>query len=178
MPNHRLTGHLTGRRTLALLAIWLCFQGVFAWLGGRLNEGGAQGPPDLLLFASPDALRVCIDALGEAGRALYLRTFYVDMVYPAVYSLLFASIFVLAGRRLGVEEAAGRLAALFFVGAAADWAENVCFLAIMRGWPEALAALFQAGAVFNHIKWGSLVLAIFLGVPALLVVLARRAAPR
>lgn len=169
------TRHLTPRRTFALLAAWLGFQGVLGWMGGELQKDGAQGPPDLLFFATPNALIERIELMGEAGRAFYLRTFYVDWVYPVTYSLLFASIVVLIGRRLGAERGAALIAPLFFVGALADWSENLCFIALMRGWPETPDALVQAGCWFNQIKWGSLVLALLAGLGGLLVLGLRRA---
>lgn len=169
------TRHFTPRRTLTLLAAWLGFQGVLAWMGGELQKDGGQGPPDLLFFATPGALIERIGLMGDAGRAFYLRTFYVDWVYPVVYALLFSSIFVLVGRRLGADRGAALIAPLFFVCMLADWAENICFITLMRGWPETPDALVQAGCWFNQVKWGSLVIAVVAGLVALGVLGVRRA---
>lgn len=161
------TRHITPRRALVLLALWLCIQGIFGWLGGELQKDGGLGPPDLIFFAEPHEIVARIDALGAAGRDLYLRTCFVDMVYPVVYSLLFASVFVLVGRRLDAEAGAAQIAPIFFAGALADWAENGCFLVLMRAWPEADRTLLSLAATFNQVKWGSLVLGLGVGLVAL-----------
>lgn len=52
-----------------LLGTWLLFQVAFGALA-TATPGARGGPPDLLFLATPRQLLDCLDALGEAGRAV------------------------------------------------------------------------------------------------------------
>ena len=167
----RLSTLATGRRTLALFGVWVLFQFAFA---AAAATSPPAAPPDLLFFASPTRLIDCLAALGDAGRAAYLRLFFIDLFYPAAYSALLASCLVLGARAVGREPQGARLALIPFAAALFDWSENVSFLALIRQWPASPPALVQAACVFNSGKWGLVMLSVVLALGALGLLISKR----
>lgn len=168
-----LSTWVTARRTIALLAAWLLFQVAFGAMAATAPAGG-KGPPDLLFLATPAQLLACLEALGEEGRAVYLRLFLVDTIYPLVYAALLAGCIVLGARAHGRAAMGARLAMIPFGAAVFDWSENVSFLALISRWPRSPPALVQAACLFNSAKWGLAGLSLLLALGALGALLVKR----
>lgn len=167
------TRWITGRRTLALFALWLLFQVAFGALAAAAPEG-TKGPPDLLVFATPAELLARLDALGEAGRVVYLRLFLVDTFYPVVYASLLAACVVLGARAHGREPLGRGLAVLPFAAAGFDWCENVSFLTLMSRWPRSPPALVEAACLFNSAKWSLAAVSVVLALGGLGALVVKR----
>lgn len=148
-----LTGWVTPRRTVALVLAWAAFQGLFVWAGSQ-SPPNAGGPPDFLVFASVDELRACLEALTEAGRAAYVRTCAIDMVYPLVYGGLLVAVLALLSRT-------SRLLWLPVVAVVFDYVENVGFLRAMATWPEPSNTVLSIATVANSVKWSAAAAALF-----------------
>lgn len=106
------------------------------WLGAAAVAAVAPGAslPDMLFHYEPSALGPMFAALGEAGRAAYLRMNAVDFFFAASYGLLFLVATGWAARRLfPAKPGLAWLGAIGILGAAADEAENVAFRLVASG---------------------------------------------
>jgi len=86
-----------------------------------------------------------MDALGEEGRAAYLRLGVVDTVFPVAYGIFLAAAIVLAwGRLAGYPRIASVLLVVPLAGAASDLAENAAVrsvISLFRAWARAEAMI-------------------------------------
>jgi hypothetical protein len=109
---------------------------------------GVDPVPDLLHPATPETLVATLDALGAEGRATYVKTSFLDVLYPLAYGV-------------AISGALARLAPpllrwlpfLLPVTVAADLTENLLFVGLAAEvWPQAPAVLLVACAA-NAVKW-------------------------
>jgi hypothetical protein len=164
----------TWRRVGILGGVALTFNALFIWLGAGLPQ-----TPDTLGFVGGDALVECITALGPHGIETYQPIALFDLSYPFVYAtfLSFLLALLISGREGDVHGAGDRLL-LPWLGAFADWCENVSVLRYLD--QISLAAFLEPGgktdetllttwSVAHNAKW------VILGgvVVLLLVELAR-----
>ena len=133
------------------------------------------GLPDMMLTYSPGTIYQRLVAFGEHGRFAYgLFLERVDFLFPALYGLFFVSVTTRGLSRLVPDRPALQklsllpLAVTFF-----DWAENVCFLAMLGNYPQESIRLEKIANLFTLAKWLFALLSIALLLAAL-VGLARR----
>jgi len=129
-----------------------------AWgLPGALHNDALRqtGLLDMTINYSPDLAYAKLTAYGEQGRYAY-RLFldYVDSFFPALYGAFFllgttyAFARVFPGRSVWQKLSFLTLSTTFF-----DYAENFCFLAMLRHFPERLDTLARVANVFTLTKW-------------------------
>jgi len=143
------------------LANLACIAG-FNWRHKQLNN---LDPPDALSFYTPDQLKVFFSGIGESGRQLYALTqITLDVAYPAVYGLLFATLLVL----LFPWARARCIVWLPVITVVFDLLEN--FTTAYLAWTfndQSMSVMAKAAPIFSTAKWWGVTLclaAIGLGV--------------
>jgi hypothetical protein len=148
------------------LAMFVLLQVLF-----RTQLGQVPSPaPDARLHYSSQELVAYLDALGPEGREVYMRLHLLDMAFPLVYGLFFATLLAVfwGGRRRGTVAA---LAIVPLVGTLSDLAENVCIrivsaqFAAGRSVDDVAALALPAtslAAVATTVKWTAAALTVLL----------------
>ena len=119
---------------------------------------------DVTINYSPEIAYAKLAAYGEQGRYAY-RLFldYVDSVFPALYGLFFllgttyAFARVFPGRPVWQKLSVLTLGTTLF-----DYAENFCFLAMLRNYPQRLDGVARLANVFTLTKWAFAVFSVVL----------------
>ena len=123
-----------------------------------------HGLPDMATRYAPAHTYELFDAYGEQGRydyAVFLKR--VDSIFPMVYGFFFVMATTFGFTRIfparpGLQKLALLpLAATFF-----DYAENFCFLAMLRDYPARLESLAKIANLCTLTKWGFALLSIVL----------------
>lgn len=140
-----LTGWVTPRRAAVFAALCVAWQGVFVAVG-ELGPEVPVGPPDLMVFQSSEGLRTRLEALTEPGRAFYLRSCFIDFVYPLLYGGLLIAVLTLVSPRRW-------LSWLPVCAVCFDYLENVAFVGCLVAWPEPPSVALTIGASANSLKW-------------------------
>lgn len=109
---------------------------------------GVDPVPDLLHPATPETLVATLEALGAEGRAAYVKTAFLDVLYPLAYGVAISGALArLAPPRLRW------LPWLLPVTVAADLFENLLFVGLAADlWPKTPGVLIVACAA-NAVKW-------------------------
>lgn len=117
---------------------------------------GVDPVPDLLHPATPETLVATLEALGPEGRAAYVKTSFLDVLYPLAYGVAISGALArLAPPRMGW------LPWLLPVTVAADLTENLLFVGLAAEvWPKTPAVLGLACAA-NAVKWLTADIALF-----------------
>ena len=117
---------------------------------------GVDPVPDLLHPATPQTLVATLEALGPEGRAAYVKTSFLDVLYPLAYGVAISGALArLAPPRMGW------LPWLLPVTVAADLTENLLFVGLAAEvWPKTPAVLGLACGA-NAVKWLTADIALF-----------------
>lgn len=113
------------------------------------------GLPDMMLTYSPGSIYERLVAFGEDGRYAYgLFLKRVDFLFPALYGLFFVSVSTRGFSRLFPDRPAlQKLSLLPFAVTFFDYAENLCFLVMLRDYPHQLVNLEKIANLFTLAKW-------------------------
>jgi hypothetical protein len=151
----RLVHAASWRRLGLLIPVYAVFIGTLTTLENRIKRGsGGLGVPDLIFGFSADDLHARLDAFGPEGRRLYAYAELVDLVYPLVYAVTFATVLALAVKRLFGEESRAALVTLLpFAALVADYVENAGIFATLSAWPARAGAAESIASMGNHLKW-------------------------
>jgi len=159
---------------ITLLFFWLInFQGVpgIPAIASLLRIGF----PDMMFTYSPSSIYKKLTYFGADGRSAY-RIFLerVDFLFPAVYGLFFVMVTTFGFSRLVPNRPAlQKLSLLPWFTTLFDYAENLCFLVILRSYPEELRNLQKLANVFTLAKWTFAAMSIVLLLVAILGLLIR-----
>jgi len=129
-----------------------------AWgLPGALHNDALRqtGLLDMTINYSPDLAYAKLTAYGEQGRYAY-RLFldYVDSVFPALYGMFFLLGTTYAFARVFPGRPVWQKLSFLTVGTTLfDYAENFCFLAMLRHYPQRLDDVARVANVFTLTKW-------------------------
>ena len=113
------------------------------------------GLPDMMLTYAPRTIYQRLVAFGEDGRSAY-RLFLerVDFVFPTLYGLFFVTVTTRGFSRLFPDRPAlAKLALLPLAVTFFDFAENLCFLAMLGAYPRELVSLEKIANLFTLAKW-------------------------
>jgi hypothetical protein len=113
------------------------------------------GLPDMLFGYSPSTIYEKLTLFGPDGRSAY-RIFLerVDFLFPAVYGLFFVMVTTFGFSRLFPNRPAlQRLGLLPWSTRLFDYAENLCFLALLRIYPVESRNLQKLANVCTLAKW-------------------------
>jgi uncharacterized membrane protein YoaT (DUF817 family) len=133
---------------------------------------------DLRLSYTPDELYAALSALGEAGRAAYVRNILIlDLAWPLVYGtfLTLLPLYAFADkpprrRRL--------LAGIAVVGVILDYAENMSVLTLVLRFPDRVDALARVASGFTTAKWVFVSAAMVVAVAAAVALVRRSLSAR
>ena len=152
---------------IILLFFWLInFQGVpgIPPIASLLRIG----LPDMMFTYSPSTIYEKLILFGADGRSTY-RIFLerVDFLFPAVYGLFFVMVTTFGFTRLfSKRPALQKLSLLPLLTTLFDYAENLCFLAVLRSFPIELPNLEKLANILTIAKWA------FAGVSIVLLLVA------
>jgi hypothetical protein len=113
------------------------------------------GLPDMMFTYSPSTIYEKLILFGADGRSAY-RIFLerVDFLFPAVYGLFFVMVTTFGFSRLFPNRPAlQKLSLLPLLTTFFDYAENFCFLALLRSFPVELPNLEKLANIFTLAKW-------------------------
>jgi len=136
------------------LLLWLIqFHGGIAGVV-RIDTLLRIGLPDMMLTYSPGSIYPRLVQFGEEGRhAYHLFLLRVDFIFPAFYGLFFASFTTRGFARLFPRQPTlQKLSLLPLATSFFDYAENVCFLAMLRDFPRELVSLGKVANLFTLAK--------------------------
>jgi hypothetical protein len=139
---------------ITLLFFWLInFQGVpgIPPVASLLRIG----LPDMLFTYSPSTIYEKLTRFGLDGRSAY-RIFLerVDFLFPAVYGLFFVMVTTFGFSGLFPNRPTlQKLGLLPWFTTLFDYAENLCFLALLRIYPVESPSLQKLANVFTLAKW-------------------------
>lgn len=154
-----------------LLPVYISFPAY--WLKNAeitINQlaGEPVGIIDLTIGYNPAQTLQMVADYGPAARAYYARTeLTLDIIYPLVYSLLFAIILTLLFRNKA-DKPFWWVTLLPFVILLFDYLENAAIVALLTTYPAQSSALAVLCEVAKLGKWLSLVLVVILIVYGLL----------
>ena len=167
----RLLGIISRKRflwslvVLELLFVY-AFHGLFSFSVEKIQElSGGLGIPDTELFYNFTQLQNFFNHYGEAGRTIYLKLQFVDMVYPLVYSFLLASLLFLLLKKTRIEN----FVFLPFMAAFFDYAENILLRINILAFPYMNKILVDFAAFSTLLKW----ILIFVSVLVIIVAFLR-----
>ena len=142
---------------LGLLSLFVLLMINVRGLPGAFHSDALRqaGLLDMTINYSPEIAYAKLVAYGEQGRYAYrLFLTYVDSVFPALYGAFFllgttyAFVRVFPGRPIWQKLSVLTVGTTLF-----DYAENFCFLAMLRAYPERLDGVARVANVFTLTKW-------------------------
>jgi hypothetical protein len=160
---------------ITLLFFWLInFQGVPGI--ARIAPLLRIGLPDMLFTYSPSTIYEKLTRFGPDGRSAYcIFLERVDFLFPAVYGLFFVMVTTFGFSRLFPNRPAlQKLSLLAWFTTLFDYAENLCFLALLRIYPVESRNLQKLANVFTLAKWTFAATSIVLLLVATLGLLIRK----
>lgn len=138
---------------LLLLAAYVSFPAY--WLKNAeatINQlaGRPMGPIDLTMGYNPARTLAMVAGYGPAARAAYARVeLTIDVMYPVVYSLLFAVILTMLFRHRAIRW----VALLPLVALVFDYLENATIVTLLTSYPTQSATVAVLCEVFKLVKW-------------------------
>lgn len=134
------------------------------------------GLPDMMRTFAPSSIHQKLVLFGPEGRSAY-RLFLerVDFLFPTIYGLFFVTATTFGFVRLFPHRPALQQLGLLTLGTTFfDWAENICFLVMLRVYPQELSTLEKVANLCTLAKWIFAVISFGLLFVAALGLLFRR----
>lgn len=171
----------TGWVTIVAVIVFILFSAlVLPGQSKSVPETGV-GTPDLSFYYPAQELYRMAEALGQAGRDVYIQArFTFDLVWPLVYTFLLGTTISWVYQRVLAAESPWRLINLLPVfGMCGDYLENISTSIVMWRYPQTTIVLDWLAGIFTALKWlliaGSFVVLL---VGIVLLVLQARARDR
>jgi hypothetical protein len=147
----------TGWAALAATAIFVAFMIMVlpAQAAESAAVSGSSETPDTMLYYPASELYRVAEALGEAGRAHYIRArFTFDVIWPAVYFVFLATtISWLAQQGFSPGSRWRMINLLPVVGVIFDFFENIATSLVMARYPAATPVVAELAGIFTLLKW-------------------------
>jgi hypothetical protein len=173
-----LRKYANGWLILVLLAGEIFFNAIYLpGVQARLEQySGGNGPIDLQLFYTPEKVYGMVDSYGPEGRAVYrTHELTIDVIYPVVYTLLFAFLITwLFQRGFAPGSKMQRLNVVPLGAFVFDMLENICIVTMLSVHPSQPALVAWLGAVFTVVKWLFALATILLILTGLVMALKNR----
>ncbi len=126
------------------------FNGLFPFSIQKIKAlSGNLGIPDMDLYYSYDRLSYLFHEYGAVGKEIYLKLQWVDMIYPLVYSVFFASLLFLFFGKTKFSN----LVFIPFAAATFDFIENIILRISILTYPDMNHLLVHISAVTTFLKW-------------------------
>jgi hypothetical protein len=136
---------------------------LFPWVAGRLEAISGYRLMDVLFWYTPREVFTRLDAYQTGGRNLYLISAWaIDLLYPLVYSLLFACILTVTLRAaFAPQNPLQRMQLLPFLMMFFDYLENIAISLLLVFYPAQLDLLARMASTFTSLKWCFAVFSLF-----------------
>lgn len=155
------------RRFVVLLGLYgVVFGAILISLSGLQQVSGGHGILDFEIGYDPHRVDAVLGSYPDEGWRLYARIQVLDLLNPALYSLVLAVLTHWVWRGTGREG----LALLALVGGLGDYLENATLFAIARAYPQLPEGLIAVSSGLSLLKNGLLALSVL----PLLIGLLRR----
>ncbi|WP_428657862.1 hypothetical protein [Runella sp.] len=156
---------------LLLVVLYMMFPGYFlknAETQINLLSGKTLGPIDLTMGFTPTRTLQMVEQYGQSARDYYATVeMTIDVIYPIVYSCLFAVALSLLYYRKSYRPFA--LVNIFpFISLVFDYLENITIVTMLKNFPEQSMTVASLCEIFKMIKWGSFVITVLFIVYGLL----------
>jgi len=140
-----------------------------------LERSGGLSILDMRLQYTPPDVQELLTALGEDGRSSYQLTHLsLDLAFPLLYSLFFASAFIQLGARLEISPRRQHLPAwLALLAGAMDLVENFSIVRLVAAFPVELPGLVRFAQIATLAKFSLFVLNILLLVNLFVLVIRK-----
>jgi hypothetical protein len=143
--------------TVGLLSLFVLLMINVRGLPGAFHSDALRqaGLLDMTINYSPEIAYAKLAAYGEQGRYAY-RLFldYVDSIFPALYGSFFLLGTTYAFARVFPGRPVWQKLSVLTVGTTLfDYAENFCFLAMLRDYPQRLEGVARVANIFTLTKW-------------------------
>lgn len=163
--------HSNWKIMVGLIALYLIFPGYFlknAETQINTLSGKVLGPIDLTMGFTPDRTLQMVDQYGQAAREYYATVeMTIDVIYPLVYTCLFAVILSLLYYRKSYRPFA--LVNVFpFVTLVFDYLENITIVTMLKSHPDQSMTVASFCEIFKMLKWFTFVVTVLLVVYGLL----------
>jgi hypothetical protein len=127
----------------------------------RLSNGNTI--PEMFFFYTPGKVYSQLELLGEAGRSAYLVYNLIDFIYPLTYALFLGISMTMTYTFIYKPEQKKNLLVLMpFLTLLVDYAENICYRIILLSFPARLTGLTLVVSILTPLKYGLLLLSLFL----------------
>lgn len=142
-------------------------------------SGDPQPILDLAFQYTPERVYQLFDALGPAGRRLYLyNELTVDLAFPFVYGLLAClGLIFLLRKAFPPDSSTQKLALLPLAMTLADYGENIALAVVLLHYPERWTSTAQLANLLTLLKWGLGAVGVILALVALGRILWKRIHP-
>ena len=151
-----LEKHSTPKTIVGLVMAILPFNAIlFPWVNSRLEEISGYRLMDGLFWYLPQDVFTRLAAYQSSGRTLYLvNDWTMDLIYPLVYSLLFAFLLTMVLRSaFPPGSPLQRMQLLPFMMMIFDYLENLSISLLLVQYPTQSFLLARIASIFTTLKW-------------------------
>ena len=171
----RLIDHLTNPRAILILLVLygIVFGTILVTLGQLTEVSGGYGILDFERGYDMARVYEVLGSYGAEGMRLNTRIQLLDLINPALYSLV-AAVFT---RMLWRERGPSWVCLMPFLAGLGDYAENVTLFLLARSFPDISETLVSVSSTLSLVKNGLMVvglLPLLMGLAVLIVRLLRR----
>ena len=151
---------------MTLLALYLIVFVAILFTLAQLSEvSGGHGILDFDRGYTPDRVAEVLGSYGPEGMALYRRIQVLDLINPALYSLLLACLTAVLWNGRGP----GWLPLIALLGGLGDYLENATLFMIARAYPEVSETLVVVSSTLSLLKNALLVVSVAAFLSGLMV---------
>lgn len=141
---------------VGLITLYLVFPGYFlknAETQINTLSGKVLGPIDLTMGFTPDRTLQMVEQYGQAARDYYATVeMTIDVIYPLVYTCLFAVILSLLYYRKSYRPFA-HVNVFPFVTLILDYLENITIVSLLKSYPDQSMTVATFCEIFKMLKW-------------------------
>lgn len=154
-----------------LVVLYMVFPGYFlknAETQINTLSGKTLGPIDLTMGFTPARTLQMVEQYGEAARDYYATVeMTIDVIYPLVYTCLFAVVLSLLYYRKSYRPFA--LVNVFpFVTLLFDYLENITIVTMLKNYPDQSMTVASLCEIFKMLKWFTFAVTVLLVIYGLL----------
>jgi hypothetical protein len=145
----------SGWVAVAATVIFLLFTAlVLPGQSSRSVESSQAPTPDLSFYYSPGSLYQIASALGEDGRAAYIRArFTFDLVWPLVYTFFLTSTITWSFRAFSQGSWMRNANMIPILAILFDYLENISTSLVMYRFPDRTPVVDFLAPIFTSTKW-------------------------
>ncbi len=161
---------VTVSRIIGLLLLFIGFQFLLGYMSALIKaESGGMGVLDLGFGYSAESVYTqYLDHFTQEGIRIYKIAWWIDLVYPLVYSLLLCFIISWGFRfALPPQSPLWIVNLIPFLSADFDYLENIGVISLLCSFPEKWIFMALWTSIFGVLKWITAAVAIAIALVAL-----------